>query len=77
MCFVHRSSIEALQGSVLIGSLKERCIALLRLKANQVIGEQRLLSGLNARIRDLRESAEGDILMITDEPQGALLRLSR
>lgn len=77
MCFVHASPIEALRDSLLIGSLKERCVAMLRLKGNKVIGEQRLLTGLNARIRDLREGPDGEILFITDEAQGALMRLSR
>ncbi|NCW98066.1 MAG: PQQ-dependent sugar dehydrogenase, partial [Betaproteobacteria bacterium] len=43
---------------------------------DRVIGEQRLLTGLNARVRDVRESPTGELLFITDESRGALLRLS-
>ncbi|NCX43714.1 MAG: PQQ-dependent sugar dehydrogenase [Betaproteobacteria bacterium] len=76
LCFVRRSPIDALRGGLLIGSLKERCLAFLRLQGDRVIGEQRLLTGLNARVRDVRESPTGELLFITDESRGALLRLS-
>ena len=76
LCFVSRSSIDHLRGGVLIGSLKERCLAFLRLQADRVIAEQRLLSSLNARVRDVRESPGGEIYIMTDESRGAILRLT-
>jgi glucose/arabinose dehydrogenase len=61
---------------MLIGSLKERCLAFLRLQGDRVVGEQRLLTDLNARVRDVRESPSGEIYMLTDESRGAVLRLT-
>jgi glucose/arabinose dehydrogenase len=61
---------------MLIGSLKERCLAFLRLQGDRVVGEQRLLTDLNARVRDIRESPSGEIYMLTDESRGAVLRLT-
>lgn len=76
LCFVHRSPLESLRGGMLIGSLKERCLAFLRLQGDRVVGEQRLLTHLNARVRDVRESPSGEIYMLTDESRGAVLRLT-
>jgi glucose/arabinose dehydrogenase len=76
LCFVHRSPLESLRGGMLIGSLKERCLAFLRLQGDRVVGEQRLLTDLNARVRDVRESPSGEIYMLTDESRGAVLRLT-
>jgi glucose/arabinose dehydrogenase len=40
-----------------------------------VTGEERLLEGLNERIRDVRISTDGTIWLLTDSAQGRLLRV--
>jgi glucose/arabinose dehydrogenase len=40
-----------------------------------LIEAERMLSGYNKRIRDLREGPDGFIYVLTDEDDGELLRL--
>ncbi|MBM3378194.1 MAG: PQQ-dependent sugar dehydrogenase, partial [Betaproteobacteria bacterium] len=66
---------ERLRAQVLIGSLKERCLAALRLQGDRVVGEQRLLTGLGARVRDVREAPDGALFILADDQRGALIQL--
>lgn len=65
----------AWQGWLLVGSLKFRYLALLEIKDGRVLGEQKLLTHLNQRIRDVRLSEDGWIYLLTDDNNGQLLRL--
>jgi glucose/arabinose dehydrogenase len=58
-----------------VGSLKERCLALLELKENQVVGEQRILSSMKSRIRDVRQGPDGYLYALTDSDEGVIVRL--
>ncbi len=49
----------------------------LTLKGEAVAAEERMLKGLNERIRDVRQGPDGLIYFITDSPKGRLLRLVR
>ncbi|MFZ0847720.1 MAG: PQQ-dependent sugar dehydrogenase, partial [Hyphomicrobiaceae bacterium] len=42
---------------------------------NKVVGEEILLSDLGARIRDVRQGADGALWLLTDEAQGRVLRI--
>jgi glucose/arabinose dehydrogenase len=48
---------------------------LLELKGDAVVGEQRILSSLKSRIRDVRQGPDGYLYGLTDSDEGALLRL--
>ncbi|QAU35925.1 PQQ-dependent sugar dehydrogenase [Janthinobacterium sp. 17J80-10] len=63
------------QGSLLVGSLKFRYLARLELRDDKVVREQKLLSELEQRIRDVREGPDGLLYVLTDESRGQLLRL--
>lgn len=63
------------QGDVLIGSLTPGALVRLELEGETVIGEERLLTDAG-RIRDVALDAEGAVLVITDAPDGAILRLT-
>lgn len=63
------------QGNVLVGSLTPGALVRLELGGEQVTGEERLLTDAG-RIRDVAVDADGAILVITDAPNGALLRLT-
>ncbi|WP_180126078.1 PQQ-dependent sugar dehydrogenase [Rhodoferax sp. BLA1] len=65
----------AWQGSLLVGSLKFRYLARLELQGGQVLREEKLLQQLNERIRAVRQGPDGLIYLLTDSPQGMLLRL--
>lgn len=66
---------KAWQGNLLAGSLKFRYLARLEVSDGRVVKEERLLPDLNARVRDVREGADGFIYLLTDERNGRLLRL--
>lgn len=76
LCFLSPDWGQKLRAQLLIGSLKERCLAALRLQGDRVVGEQRLLSGLGARLRDVREAPDGTLVVLADEQRGALLQLT-
>lgn len=63
------------QGNILVGSLNPGALVRLELEDDTVTGEERLLTDVG-RIRDVAVDAEGAILVITDDPNGALLRLT-
>ncbi len=65
----------AWKGSLLVGSLKFRYLARLKLDGTRVVSEERLLPDLNQRVRDVREGPDGFIYLLTDDRNGQLLRL--
>ncbi|WP_303729462.1 PQQ-dependent sugar dehydrogenase [Paracoccus solventivorans] len=48
----------------------------LRLEGDRVAGEARYLDGAG-RVRDIAVAADGAVMLLTDEDNGALLRVSR
>lgn len=63
-------------GNLLVAGLKEKHIARLVIQNDRVVGEERLLTGLGERIRDVAIGADGSVWAITDEQNGKLVRLS-
>lgn len=65
------------QGDILIGNLQtDKAFTRLRLKDDRVAGEARHLDGVG-RVRDIAVAADGAVMLLTDEDNGALLRVSR
>lgn len=65
------------QGNLLVTGLGGKQLARLVLENNRVVGEERLLTDLNARIRDVAVAADGAVWVITDEEDGKLVRLAK
>ncbi len=66
------------QGDLLVGALGTREVRRVRLTpAGEVLGQERLLSDLDERIRDVRVAPDGAIWVTTDAPAGRVLRISR
>nr|WP_209435968.1 PQQ-dependent sugar dehydrogenase [Paracidovorax oryzae] len=65
----------AWKGSLFIGSLKFARLHRLELKDGRVVRDEFLLAGLGQRIRDVRQGPDGWLYVLTDSPQGRLLRL--
>ncbi|GAW42005.1 Soluble aldose sugar dehydrogenase YliI precursor [Brevundimonas sp. SH203] len=63
-------------GNLLVAGLKEKHIARLVIQNDRVIGEERLLTDLGERIRDVAVAADGAVWAITDEQDGKLVRLA-
>jgi glucose/arabinose dehydrogenase len=63
------------KGNLLVGALAGQALHRLVLDGNKVVGEEILLSDLGARIRDVRQGADGALWLLTDEAQGRVLRI--
>ena len=64
-------------GSLVMGMLRGMGIARLTLDGQRVTGEERLLSNLQARIRDVRQGPDGWLYVLTDGVEGQVVRLER
>ena len=63
------------RGDLFVGSLKDRMLVRLSLDGEQVVGEERFLHDVIGRIRDVRQGPDGFLYLLTDENDGALVRL--
>jgi glucose/arabinose dehydrogenase len=63
------------RGSLLIGSLKFQYLNRIVLDGKKVVREEKLLTELNQRIRDVRQGPDGLIYVLTDANNGQLIRL--
>ncbi len=63
------------QGDVLASSLNPGGLVRLQLDGDRVSGEERFLTGEN-RIRDVEVDADGSILLLVDDANGSILRLT-
>jgi len=65
------------RGNILIGGLAARSLVRLVLKDDKVVGEERLLTERRERIRDVVEGPDGALWLVTDAPDGKLLKVTR
>ncbi|MBK9081431.1 MAG: PQQ-dependent sugar dehydrogenase [Rhizobiales bacterium] len=63
------------RGSALIGGLASQALVRLTLAGERVTGEARYLEGM-ARIRDVDVARDGSVMLLTDDEDGALVRLT-
>ena len=66
-------------GDLFVAALKFRLLVRLDLdpETGEVMGEERMLKGDYGRIRDVKVASDGSLLLVTDESDGQLLRISR
>ena len=62
--------------SLFLGALADHALIRLSLDGDRIVSEERLLSDLGARIRDVRTGADGKLYVLTDESDGKLLRIT-
>ena len=75
MAFVSGSQFPQWQGDLLVGALRGQMLVRLVLDGEKVIREDRLLQGRVGRIRDVRMGPDGLVYLLSDGPDGALMRL--
>ncbi len=75
LAFVTADTFPRWKGSLLAGGLAGRVLVRLTLAGDWVVDEERLLTTLNQRIRDVREGPDGFLYVLTDGAHGQLLRL--
>lgn len=75
MTFVTSDRYPGMKGNLLVGGLAAQDLSRLVLDGEAVVAEERLLSSLGKRIRDVRQGPDGYLYVLTDEDDGQLLRL--
>ena len=65
----------AWQGSFFAGALSGELLVRLEVAGGKAVVEERMLEDLEERIRDVRQGPDGLIYLLTDHPDGMLLRL--
>ena len=65
----------AWQGSFFAGALSGELLVRLEVSGGKVVVEERMLEDLEERFRDVRQGPDGLIYLLTDHPDGMLLRL--
>ena len=65
-------------GDLIVGALKFALVSRLdRDETGKILGEERMLENEFGRIRDVNVAPDGSIWLLTDAPDGAIVRLSR
>lgn len=64
------------QGSLLVGGLVTRAVHRVELDTDGATDRERLFAELDARIRDVRTGPDGAVYLLTDSPEGRLIRVT-
>jgi glucose/arabinose dehydrogenase len=64
------------RGNFLIGGLSSRALVRLAVEGDRVVGEERLLTDLKERIREVVQGPDGALYLLTDSSKGRLLKLT-
>ncbi len=75
IAFYNGTRFPAWRGDLFVSTLVGRSLVRLVLKDDRVVGEQRLLTELNSRIRGVGEGPDGALYVLTDGANGKILRL--
>lgn len=63
------------KGNLLVGALAGQMVVRLTLDGDKVVSQERMFSNALGRIRDVRQGPDGNIYLLTDSTDGALLRV--
>jgi glucose/arabinose dehydrogenase len=64
------------RGDIFVGSLKFAYLARLDIENGKVVREQKLLDDLGQRVRTVRQGPDGNLYLLTDEDESAVLKLA-
>lgn len=77
MAFLTSDRYPGWKGQLFIGALREQALLRLTLDGRKVVGEERLLTTLGERIRDVRQGLDGWLYLLTDNADGRVIRVER
>ncbi len=77
LAFVTSERYPGWKGSLVLGTLRAQTLIRLTLEGRRVTGEERLLTNLGHRIRDVRQGPDGWLYLVTDGAEGQIIRLER
>jgi glucose/arabinose dehydrogenase len=75
MVFYDGEAFADWKGDLFVTALKYRLLVRLELEDGKVQREERLLADFGKRLRDVQQGPDGYLYLLTDEDEGALLRL--
>jgi len=75
MAFLTSDRYPGWQGSLFVGALRAQALLRLTLDGDRITGEERLLTTLGQRIRDVRQGPDGWLYVVTGGADGQVLRL--
>ncbi|MDE0030952.1 MAG: PQQ-dependent sugar dehydrogenase [Deltaproteobacteria bacterium] len=75
MAFYDGDKFPGWRGNLLVGALVFRLLARIELDGERVVREERILSRVLGRIRDVRVGPDGYVYILSDEQPGVLARL--
>ena len=64
------------RGNAFVGGLSGKALVRLVIDGDGVVGEERLLTEQNARIREVAQGPDGALYVLTDGSNGRLLRIT-
>jgi glucose/arabinose dehydrogenase len=73
--FYTGSAFPAWRNSLFVGGLREQRLVRLQLQNDRVVGEEHLLVDRKARIRDVKQGADGALYVVTDAENAELLKI--
>ncbi len=76
MAFYDGDRFPQWRGDVLIGALRGQAVIRVRLDGERFVEDEVMLRGRVGRVRDVRVGPDGLVYLLTDQPNGALLRLA-
>jgi glucose/arabinose dehydrogenase len=75
MAFYDGDRFPKWRGDVLIGALRGQALIRVRLDGEKFVEDEFMLVGILPRVRDVRVGPDGLVYLLTDQPDGAILRL--
>lgn len=76
MTFYNHAAAPGWKGSLFIGGLGSKALTRLTLKGDKVVGEERLLTEVGERLRDVITGPDGALYVATDADNGRVLRVA-
>lgn len=75
MAFYSGDKFPKWRGDVLLGALRAQSLIRVRLEGESVVEDEVMMSGQLPRVRDVRVGPDGYVYLLSDQANGALLRL--
>jgi glucose/arabinose dehydrogenase len=76
LIFYDGALFPAWKGNAFVTSLSQRHLTRLVLKGDKVVGEERLLTDVGERLRQVKQGPDGALYILTDMEKGKLLRVT-
>jgi glucose/arabinose dehydrogenase len=76
MAFYNGTAFPEWRGNLFVGALAGKTLVRLELDGEKIAKEERLLTTMGERIRDVREGPDGALWLVTDNAAGRILRVA-